>query len=263
MKKKLPILIVIPHGGYEVPEELRGYEEVSEFDLLYESDVCANELFSFGDGVIATLDAGISRLFVDVDRPHLAVPPAALDGVIKKTTAQGKPVFKGDAFPDDLAIANLIERYYAPFQQTLERIVRTGEVKYVLECHTMMVVAPPGAIDEGSPRPIVTVGNRVNTKKGIVETGPHELAHGLLSAMQREFSGENLTVAEKFTLNRPPFGGYIQERCVKLGIPSLRLSISRSLFFNEKYFSFESLTVDEERILELRDRIWKSIRKAF
>ncbi|TFH42908.1 MAG: hypothetical protein E4G96_02420, partial [Chrysiogenales bacterium] len=117
MKKiRLPILVIIPHGGYTIPEELSGYEAVGTFDLFIQSDSCANEIFSFGDRVTGTVDTGISRLFVDLDRPYTALRPGQ-DGVIKRTALDGKSVFIEDQFPDEIAIANILQRYYLPFHE--------------------------------------------------------------------------------------------------------------------------------------------------
>jgi formiminoglutamase len=262
MMKKLPILIVIPHGGYLVPDELEGYQAVTPFDILFEADTCANELFSF-DLVAGKITTDISRLFVDVDRDHLAVPPAFADGVIKRFTSQDKNVFRDDIFPDEIAIANLLQRYYVPFHETVDKIVRAGAVRCVLVCHTMKVVAPAAAIDRGRPRPLVTVNNVVTRGDDIVTTAPDDLARGLLDSFRRELSSENATVAERFSSNNPLFPTHVQKKLCRYDIPVMTVSISRSLFFNEKYFSYEYLTVDEVRIRQLRERLWSAVKRIF
>ena len=36
MPEKLPFLIIIPHGGLDIPEELYGYENVSPLNIFFE-----------------------------------------------------------------------------------------------------------------------------------------------------------------------------------------------------------------------------------
>ncbi|HPJ38443.1 MAG TPA: N-formylglutamate amidohydrolase [Spirochaetota bacterium] len=263
MMKKLPILIVIPHGGYCVPEELEGYQNVTPFDILFEADTCANELFSFDEYVAAKINTDVSRLFVDVDRDHLAVPPAFADGVIKRVTSQDKEVFTDDVFPDEIAISNLIQRYYVPFHETIDKIARTGAVRCVLICHTMKVVAPSAAADRGRPRPLVTVNSVVTRGDDIISTAPDDLARGLLDSFRKELGSENATVAERFSLNSPLFGSHIHKKLSRYDIPVLTVAVSRSLFFNEKYFSYEYLTVDELRIRQLRERLYNAVKRVF
>ena len=85
MRHKLPILLIIPHGGRQVPDELSGYEQIDEFGIFIESDVYANEIFNF-DNTITKVSTVISRLFVDCDRSPKMIPPLSEDedGVIKK-----------------------------------------------------------------------------------------------------------------------------------------------------------------------------------
>lgn len=261
MKKK-PILVIIPHGGTEAPEELAGLVALNRFDLLFESDACANELFRFGDRVAATVDADVSRLFVDLDRPHLALPPASGDGVIKKLTSQMKPVFRDGAFPDEIAIANLVERYYLPFHRAVDRMVRSGEIRCVIECHTMKAVASPSAPDAGTPRPLVTVGTLAGKGSDFAGTCPDGLGRRLIENIGSEFAGEDATVAERFTLNRPLFCGALQEKYGLLGVPYLRIAVSRSLFFNDRHFNLEFLSFDELRLRDLRERLWSAVKKS-
>ena len=153
MSKKLPILIIVPHGGYGIPEELSAVTGINERDAFLEADTCANELFAFNDRVPACLTAETSRLFIDLDRSHLDVSPRNEDGLIKRETPSGKEVFPAGAFPDHIAIANLVRRYHAPFHDTIKKILAAGGIKLILECHTMMPVGPRNSADPGMPRP--------------------------------------------------------------------------------------------------------------
>ena len=255
-KKQLPILIIIPHGGYNVPEELFGYEAVSTFDLFMQSDTCANELFSFGDRVAGTMDTDISRLFVDLDRAYTSLGNRQ-DGVIKKSTRFGKPVFKDEHFPDEIAIANMIQRYWMPFHEAIKKIINTGSVRLILECHTMMAVGPKMSRDPGRPRPLVMIERLAREKETPRETCTPGLAKGLMDQVEKSFAGESNTIAEKFVLSEAPAEGFIMKSYGTRGIPMLRVSLSQSLFLNDAHFSYDYLRVDDLRISHLRKNVWE------
>lgn len=262
MASKLPILIIIPHGGYVIPEELAGNESLDKFDLFFEADACANELFSF-DALTHKIDSGISRLFIDLDRPPSSIPPRSNDGVIKKETLSGKPVFTSNAFPDDIAVSNIMKRYYYPFHQTIEKLLSTPEIKLIIECHTMMAVGPKNSNDRGKPRPLVTLSTKTINNADVTKTCPETLASALLDSIQKDFADEDITVAERFAMDKPLFDGYILNKYGKGDKPMLRISISRALFLNDRYFDYEELSVDERRLKYLRSKIWSGIERFF
>lgn len=263
MTRCYPILILVPHGGVTVPEEFTRFATVKDFDLLYCADTSANEIFNFGKKVTATVSTKISRLFVDVDRYHLELPAVTPDGVIKKKMSNGKYVFKRGVIPDEIAITNILKRYYFPYHRKIEDILETKKISLILDCHTMMPVGPPDAPDADRPRPLITVGNNCKEEGNTRKTCSDGLAAAFLDNMKRQFSDEKVTVAERFTINSPALTGHIMTQYGTARVPLIRLSLSRTFFFNEKYFSYEYLTVDELRIAELRKRVWDGIKRFF
>lgn len=259
-QNQLPILIIIPHGGYNVPEELFGYEAVSKFDLFMQSDTCANDLFSFGDRVAATMDTDISRLFIDLDRAYTSLRNDQ-DGVIKKSTRFGKPVFRDDHFPDDIAIANMIQRYWAPFHDTINKIINTGSLRLILECHTMMAVGPKMSRDPGMPRPLFMIENLVREKEMSRETCSTGMTGGLMEQVEKSFAGEKNTITEKFVISDTPADGFIMKSYGNRGIPMLRISLAQSLFLNDAHFSYDYLRVDDLRIQHIRKSMRESIER--
>jgi len=258
----LPILIIIPHGGCKVPEEFAGYEAVSKFDLLIQADTCANDLFSFGDRVAGTIDTDISRLFVDLDRQYKSLPPVQ-DGVIKKSTLHGKPVFRDSLFPDEIAISNVLQRYWFPFHEAIRKIRETGGLRLILDCHTMLAVGPAISRDPGKPRPIILLERIISSREQSISTCDPEIAASLMEHMKKSFSGVEGTIAEKFTTSGDPSPGYIHRHYGNGPIPMIRLSLSRSLFLNDTYFSYDYMRVDEIRIRQLRDLLWSAIEKFY
>lgn len=264
LKKRshLPILIIIPHGGCKVPEEFAGYEAVGKFDLLIQSDTCANDLFSFGDRVAGTIDTDISRLFVDLDRQYTTVPPAS-DGVLKKTTLYGKPVFREGLFPDEIAISNVLRRYWVPFHDAVKKIMDTGGLKLIIECHTMLAVGPTVSRDPGRPRPIILLEDIIDEAGNPAKTCSPELTANLMEHLKKAFSGVDDTVVEKFAVAAEPSPGFIHRQYGRGPVPMVRLSLSRALYLNDKYFSYDYMRVDELRIRHLNELLWSAIEKFY
>jgi N-formylglutamate deformylase len=260
MKAKLPILIIIPHGGRMIPDELSGHEQIDEFGIFIESDAYANDLFNFPDASF-TASINISRLFIDLDRPTTMLPPQFPDGVIKKESQGGRKIFKDKIFPDEIAIANILKRYYSPFHRSVREAVSSGKIKLIIECHTMMPVGPRQAKDAGQPRPLINVENTLKTSIRTSRTCPSETLENFLSCFKKYFNNEDCTVSEKFSLNNPLNEGYILETYGQTKIPMIRFSISTSLYLNDEYFDYDTLTVDKLRIKELNERIWSGIEK--
>jgi N-formylglutamate amidohydrolase len=264
---KYPILIVIPHGGYQVPEELSEITFLGKTDLFMEADTCANDIFSFERYTLPRIDTPISRYCVDLDRPLNALPPSDRDGIIKHHTHNGRPVFMDDLFPDEIALSNIFRRYYMPFHDTLDSLINSGTVRLMLECHTVPAVAPPSSKNAGEPRPLVQVdvGARYGGSKHIT-FDPAAAAELAISVASR-FSDDAGSVAGDYHVNREDTGGYIQRRYGTRGVPMAKLSISKSLFINEKHFNWDYLSVDELRLGEIRNAVWEGIeafyKKAF
>jgi len=257
--KKLPILIIIPHGGYKVPEELSGLHNLSGFDLFTQADTCANDIFNFGDRVSRTCDTPVSRLFIDLDRPMKSVPPLTTDGVIKNRTLYDREIFSEGVMPDEISMANLIKRYYVPFHDRINSVIRSGSISLVLECHTAMSVAPANAVDKGMPRPIIDLHNSAESKSDVLKSAESGIAGSLLECLEKELHDEEGTVTDRFRLNPEPSAGHILARYGKRGIPMIRLTLSKALFLNDRYFSHDYLRVDEIRIHAIREKIWSAV----
>ncbi len=244
-----------------MPEEISGYEKVSAFDLFIQSDTCANELFNF-DSVALTVQTDISRLFIDVDRPFMSIPPV-LDGVIKKSTFYGKPVFLDDTFPDEIAISNLLRRYYLPFHEAIDKTIEAGGIEFILECHTMMAVGPDISPDPGKPRPMVMLENAVAHNGRTIKTCDDPVAAGLLECLEKSLFRENASIAQKYVVGSRPSEGHIMKRLANGKIPIIKMSITRALFLNEEYFNTDYMRVDELRISYLKKLIWTAVEKFF
>jgi formiminoglutamase len=256
--KKYPILIVIPHGGYKVPEEFAEHAIAGDLELLLSADTCANELFCADEFCAAVLNTHISRLFIDVDRAPLDLPPRKFDGVIKKETIFGKDIFPPDTFPDDLALAALLRRYYFPFHDTMRKIATSGEVSLIIECHTVHAVGPRNSIDRNRPRPIVSIQNKTEKDGSIIETAPESLARELAASFKKSFSSEESATENPFVVYESPAQGELMRRHSGAA-PYLRLNLSRGLFLNDAHFNYDYGKIDQIRIGELRTKTHQAL----
>ena len=109
--------------------------------------------------MVKKIDTGISHMFVDLDMPSSMVPPKSSHGIMKTESISGKKIFREDIFPDQVALSNILKRYYSPFHNTIKKIIATGEIKFIIECHTMMPVGPRNSFDAGKPRQTLLSGS--------------------------------------------------------------------------------------------------------
>ncbi len=267
MAEKLPFLIIIPHGGLDIPEELYGYENISPLNIFFESDAGANRIFSLDDSVFKTVSTPISRIFVDMDREYKHLAPVTGDGVIKSRTSMNRDVFIKDCYPDEIAISNILNRYYFPFHETIRNSIRDMKFKAIIECHTHMPVGPANSPDRGMPRPLVITGYTVDTGSEIKQTAAPEIALELASSMAKNLSREGDTVTDIFKVQDYDNRGFIMKNYSIAGIPVLNLSISRSFFLNEDYFDLEKMTIDDSRLKRIsalvKNGFEKFYRKSF
>ncbi|MDA3899218.1 MAG: N-formylglutamate amidohydrolase [Spirochaetes bacterium] len=257
--EKLPILIIIPHGGLQIPEELESHALTDRLELFLSSDACANELFNFEAEVAGVITTHISRLFVDLNREQTAVAPRTEDGVIKKNTIYGKPIYEAPYFPDEIATANIIKRYYTPFYNTIDKIIKSGEIRMIVECHTSLGIGLPRTPKADMPLPFITIHNRIERNMAPIQTC-HDTASSMLLEMLRK--GFSLSSSMETKISDKPATGSLIQTFAKY-IPYLRLDISRSLFFDDRYFNMEYIKVDQLRIKSLRKKIWDALSKTY
>ncbi|HOP28934.1 MAG TPA: N-formylglutamate amidohydrolase [Spirochaetota bacterium] len=252
MTARIPILTVIPHAGLIVPEELSGYEEVTPFNIFFESDSGADALFSGNTDAGSVIKSGISRLFVDMDREFRMLYPSTDDGVIKSKTSMNRTVFRDGCYPDEIAISNILKRYYFPFHEKMRNTIKENEIGFILECHTHTAVGPDNAPDRGRPRPLIITEYTADNNAVITKTASPDMAMDLASIMGRLFSGEGDTVAGDYRVSGNS-SGYIMKNYGTKGIPMLRISLSRSLFLNDRFFDLEGLKIDTRRMNRLNE----------
>jgi len=255
MTIKLPILLIIPHGGYGIPEEFTGYYSLTPSELFFESDGGADKIFNFREKVNSIVNTEISRLFVDMDRNYKDVYPVTKDGVIKKSTSMNRPVFMGKYYPDEIAISNILKRYYYPFHQNIKKAIE-DRPSLIIECHTHMPVGPANAPDRGMPRPLVITGYTADNREELARTATADMALGLASLMGKALEKEGDTVTSSYSLDNKHNTGFIMNTYGRNEIPMLYVSISRSLFLTDRYFDIKGMRIDIKRLDRLNNIVY-------
>jgi len=211
-RKKLPVVITVPHAGVGVPPEVEGLVTLTARDIKMDGDDGAAEVFDLEDEVEALLTTKIARCFVDLDRPE---DERGEDGAVKKVTCYGTPIYR-EPLPESV-IETLLARYYRPFHDALTRIAASGRVKLGVDCHTMAEWGPPIGPDPRLERPPICLGND--------GTCPDHLFTTLRECLEHAFS--EFYVAH----NLPYTGEHIACRHAEQ-IPWVQLEISRVPFLS-------------------------------
>jgi len=253
---KYPFLISIPHGGDEIPAEVAGRFALSEKEISWYCDPSTRTLFDFGRSVEATLDTGISRMVIDLNRPPLPLPPKDPDGIIKTRTVDGRPVYLPGQLPDLPLIHRLMMRWYFPYHQRIDEIIDRYPVRIAFDCHSMLPYGSAEQNDAGKCRPLICLGNygdeNGQAKPGSLTTCPPDWIVHLAESFREEFCGTG-----EVAINTPFSGGFISNAHYwRKGIPWIQIEVNRALYERENSPISHS-AVREKHVTELRRRIWQ------
>ncbi len=233
MNARYPFLLSIPHGGTEVPDEVRPRLLISEEELLFYCDPLTRELFGFEDRVDAFIDTPISRMIIDLNRPPLPLPPKDPDGIIKRRTVDGREVYRPGMVPPIDKIHALMVKHYFPYHQRIDELMDHHHVQVAFDCHSMLPYGSSVQKDAGKSRPMICLGNngdaRGNPRPGSVATCPADWIAVLAGAFRDEFS-----FGREVVLNDPFRGGFISNAHYwHKGIPWIQIEINRALYESE------------------------------
>ena len=117
----LPVLLSIPHGGTQVPEELRDRVCITALDLFDDSDAFTVDIYDLGSEVAMVVKADMARAFVDPNRAPDDRLPNNPDGVVKTATCLNQPIYLPGRGPDGALTGLLIERYHTPYHALLDK----------------------------------------------------------------------------------------------------------------------------------------------
>ena len=241
--KVLPFLISIPHGGTQIPNELKSRTIINKADLFDDSDPFTNEIYNVGAAVQKVVKGDIYRAFVDLNRSENELPPEFPDGLIKSKTCYGKQIYKHGCEPDAVLRKKLISKYYTPYFNKLKTYTCQPEIKLAFDCHSMASTAPIIAPDPGKKRPMFCIGNVGNFLCDLFTT------QILAESIQRIFE----LAKENVTINNPFKGGYITKRFGNNPIPWIQIEMNRELYLNHLHFERNSLKMNKKRLISLNE----------
>ena len=210
--KKFPVLLSIPHGGTEVPSEIRDRVVISPKNQFEDSDALTQEIYGLGDAVLVQVQSQIARVYVDMNRAEDDRPPQNPDGVVKTQTCHGKDYLSpwtGTGRPIDPSNSRHLLFSLPSIYRPL-RLAEQAGLQLALDCHSMEKVAPVISPDPGQPRPLICLGNN-HGKKLPAGDGRTELADMFFA---KDFGLEKKDVV----LNKPFAGGYIYPKPMERGL---------------------------------------------
>lgn len=266
MTGKLPLAIIIPHAGLQIPPELSGRVALTTAQIFNEADVYADELYDFRGRVLHWVSFPYARALIDMNRlPDKAVNRAG-DGIVKRRTSYGAPVYHPGQEPDAALEQSLIDRYWQSWHTQLAAIAADEEVRLVIDAHTMAAAGPSRYDDPAQPRPRLMLANWGNADGGPrtgfpATTAPAALVRkwadelGPLFAQMSPLVDSDPVVA----LNHPFYGGADLRlhggRCQ----PWIMIEVSRALYIGAQSGDTPVVVPDRQRILEIRQRLWRGI----
>lgn len=256
---RLPVLISIPHGGTEAPEELGGRLCITPRAQFDDSDPFTKEIYDIGGSAKYVIVAAMARAYVDQNRARTRMPPDDPDGLIKRTTSYDEPIYIKGMEPDPRLEEMLIRGYYTPYHDRIAQACKDGGVRLGLDCHSMAAVAPSIAPDtasagqEAGRRPLFCISNLDG------KTCPTDWLKGLADSISESFRIDR----GEILLNRPFKGGHITESFGYRPLPWIQIEMNRSLYLNERWFDTGSLKVDRGRLAELNGMFRDALERFF
>lgn len=252
--KKLPVFISIPHGGTEVPPEIRDRVVISPRDQFEDSDACTREIYGLEQEVLVQVESPIARVYVDLNRSQDDRPPQNPDGVVKTQTCHGKIIYRPGQELDDAWTRKILDTYYVPYHQSIAaKLAEHADLQLALDCHSMESVAPVISPDPGRPRPLICLGNNHG------KSCPTEMVERLAACFREEFGLEEKDVV----LNKPFAGGYITRTYGEGALPWVQVEMNRSLYLSEPWFDVETLAVQPQRLKDLNQHFRNTLALFF
>lgn len=206
----LAFLLTLPHAGLSIPEELIENNLLTIEEIIADGDEGAKEIYTpLQAHVKGFITSPIARAFIDLNRID---NDFTQDGVIKTHTCWNEVIYKDQ--PNETLKKILLEKYYYPYHQQIEKEISSGQYKLAIDCHTMAEKAPPVAPDAGKIRPMVCLSD------GNGKSFPRPWLEKIQAVLQQELQ-------QQVTINQPFSGGYTLRKYMA-EIPYLQVEFSRT-----------------------------------
>lgn len=240
---KFPVLLSIPHGGRKIPNEIANRVCITPKDQFEDGDAFTREIYGIRHKVQGYVEGNIARAFVDLNRDVNDRPPKNPDGVVKSMTCLGKPIYHSDRGLDEELIDLLLRNYYHPYHKKIrELLYSSGEIKLMLDCHTMEAVGPEISPDPGHERPKFCLGSNYG------KSCPTDIVRRMAHCFKIAFGLQDGEVA----VDKPFAGGFITRAYGNNPTPCLQIEMNRNFYLANLWFDEEELTVAPARLEQLR-----------
>lgn len=267
MTTKLPIAIISSHGGLAIPQEVNGRIALTPEQIFNEADAYVDDIFNFADDVLYYETFPYARCILDMNRPaNSALHHRQGDGVVKRLTSYGDPVYYPRLEPEPQLEQYLINKYWQPWHDRLNQIASDPRVKLVIDCHSMAAVGPSHYDDPGTLRPRVEVGNMGDIYGNVYSLRERISASAELTIALAEALGDCLADIPAWAetgaytaVNTPFWGGWNLWQHGGYQQPWVMIEVNRALYIGLQTAVSSIVPSSPSRITELRSRIWEAI----
>jgi len=211
-------------------------------------------MYDLGDKVQRIIKSNIARAFVDLNRSQDDLPPTNPDGVIKSSTCYKKPIYHERKEPDDSLRTLLLELYYFPYHNSIQKSLKELELQLCLDCHSMASIAPGISPDaKNSKRPKFCLSNNDG------QAASQEMMELLTACISESYGIER----NEISLNDPFHGGHITKTYGNNPVPWIQVEMNRDLYLADPWFDKETLSIDPTHLEKLNKQFEKTLNLFF
>jgi len=250
---RLPFVISVPHGSFQIPEDIRDSMALTQREILESTDLGSREIFTQLPVRVA-LWSRWSRLVVDLNRDFRQRDPR---GVVPEVDYYGRDIYREEGRPEENEVERRLKAYYWPYHNRLKEAVENPEIRALFDCHSLVRIGPSGAPDPLRWRKDIVLGNNGNPKgEPDPSLGDITCPAEVLQMMKKVFINAGFSVS----VNQPYSGGFITThyglKLVKNGRMSVQIEINQDL-----YADSQSLQLDRNRLGEISNRLQQIFRE--
>ena len=237
-----PFLVSLPHCSAKIPGEIMPSLALDKHGILVSKDFGSEEVF--GSLSMPVIKAMFSRFVVDLNRDP---ENRGAKGVVAKTDYKGKEIYKPFQYPDSCAIDHLVEKYFMPYHNRLDKMFSKPDIKFLFDCHSLENIGPRDAPDAGRQRKDIVISNNGGPGgESVPSKGTTSCSVEIVIFIKEVFENHGFSVS----INEPYSGGFTT---VHYGnkYPSkgaLQMEINQGLFMDPGDTAPDPDRIDEIRI---------------
>lgn len=267
MTAKLPIALIMPHSGLAIPPELNGRVALTPAQIFNEADAYIDDIFDFREEVLAFEVFPYSRALLDMNRPaDSRLHHRNGDGVVKRITSYGTPVYRSRLEPEPELEQYLIHHYWQPWHDRLHDIEHDARIQLVIDCHSMAAVGPAAYDDPAQLRPRVQTANLGDYRAEVYPPRSRLSAPPDVTRFLAEKLGTLLAdipalteVGADTAVNHPFWGGWDIWAHGHERQPWVMIELNRGLYVGRQDGDTPIVPPDPACIKLLRERIWQGL----